>query len=49
MWCTTSKPTSIPSKSEGKAEVKLAGRTFTIEKQFLEDVASQNISRASGR
>jgi alpha/beta superfamily hydrolase len=34
---------------DGKAEVKLAGRTFTIEKQFLEDVASQNISQRIGR
>ncbi|MBO6674907.1 MAG: OsmC family protein [Rhizobiales bacterium] len=33
---------------DGKAEVKLAGRTFTIEKQFLEDVASQNISQRIG-
>lgn len=30
---------------DGKAEVNLAGRTFTIEKQFLDDVASQNISQ----
>lgn len=29
---------------DGKAEVNLAGRTFTIEKQFLEDVAKQNLS-----
>jgi uncharacterized OsmC-like protein/fermentation-respiration switch protein FrsA (DUF1100 family) len=27
---------------EGKAEVKLAGRTFTITKQFLDDIAGQN-------
>jgi putative redox protein len=29
---------------DGKAQVNLAGRTFTIEKQFLDDVASQNIT-----
>ncbi|MFK7791762.1 MAG: alpha/beta fold hydrolase [Devosiaceae bacterium] len=29
---------------DGKAQVSLAGRTFTIEKQFLDDVASQNIT-----
>lgn len=33
---------------DGKAEVSLAGRTFTIEKQFLEDVASQNLSARIG-
>ncbi|MBV6658332.1 MAG: alpha/beta fold hydrolase [Devosiaceae bacterium] len=30
-------------EQEGKAEVTLAGRKFTIEKQFLDDVASQNV------
>lgn len=30
---------------DGKAEVSLSGRTFTIEKQFLEDVAKQNITQ----
>ncbi|MEM6382487.1 MAG: bifunctional alpha/beta hydrolase/OsmC family protein [Pseudomonadota bacterium] len=35
-------------EAEGKAEVKLAGRTFTIEKQFLDDVASQNLEPRIG-
>ena len=29
---------------EGRAEVSLAGRTFTIEKQFLDDLEGQNIA-----
>ncbi len=33
---------------EGKAEVSLAGRKFTIEKQFLEDVAQQNLAERIG-
>ncbi|MEM1284879.1 MAG: alpha/beta fold hydrolase [Pseudomonadota bacterium] len=31
-------------EQDGKAEVTLAGRTFTIEKQFLEDVSKQNLT-----
>lgn len=30
--------------SKGQAEVMLAGRKFTIKKQFLEDIANQNMS-----
>ncbi len=31
---------------EGKAQVTLAGRAFTIKKQFLDDIASQNLTQA---
>ena len=31
-------------EQDGKAEVTLAGRKFTIEKQFLDDVARQNLT-----
>ena len=31
-------------KRDGKAQVSLAGRPFTIEKQFVEDVQSNNLS-----
>ncbi|MEL7028812.1 MAG: OsmC family protein, partial [Pseudomonadota bacterium] len=34
-------------KSEGVAEVSLAGRPFTIKKQFLEDISSQNVLEAA--
>ncbi|MBC2858870.1 bifunctional alpha/beta hydrolase/OsmC family protein [Stappia sp. 28M-7] len=30
-------------RSQGRAEVELAGRRFTIEKQFLDDIAEQNV------
>ena len=33
-------------KEKGEAEVSLAGRPFTIKKQFLDDVAGQNIEEA---
>ncbi|MEM6711451.1 MAG: alpha/beta fold hydrolase [Pseudomonadota bacterium] len=33
---------------DGKAEVTLAGRQFTIKKQFLEDVAKQNLAERVG-
>ena len=34
--------------ADGLAEVTLAGRSFTIEKQFIEDVAAQNLRDAIG-
>ena len=34
---------------EGKADVTLGNRTFTIKKQFLEDIDSQNVLSAIGR
>jgi len=33
-------------ESDGEAEVKLAGRPFTIKKQFLDDIKSQDIRHA---
>ena len=30
-------------ESQGQAEVQLAGRTFSIQKQFLDDIAEQNL------
>ncbi|WP_428696193.1 bifunctional alpha/beta hydrolase/OsmC family protein [Stappia sp.] len=30
-------------REEGRAEVTLAGRSFTIEKQFLDDISAQNV------
>jgi len=33
-------------ETEGSAEVSLAGRPFTIKKQFLDDIKSQNIHKA---
>lgn len=36
-------------REKGRAEVTLAGRTFTIEKQFLEDIAAQNVRERVGR
>ncbi len=30
-------------REDGKAEVQLGNRTFTIKKQFLEDITSQNV------
>ena len=39
-------------QTQGEAEVKLAGRTFTIKRQFLEDLAEQRMSekiRALGK
>ena len=35
-------------ESEGVAEVVLAGRTFTIKRQFLEDIASQRLADRIG-
>ena len=32
-------------KDQGQAEVNLAGRTFTIKQQFLEDISTQNLAR----
>jgi putative redox protein len=34
-------------ESEGTARVTLAGRTFTIQKQFLDDIRSQNVLEAA--
>ena len=36
-------------EADGEAEVKLAGRSFTIKKQFLEDIAGQRLADAIGR
>ena len=36
-------------EAQGEAEVTLAGRTFRIQKQFLEDIESQRLSDAIGR
>jgi uncharacterized OsmC-like protein/esterase/lipase len=33
-------------EAEGEANVTLAGRAFTIKKQFLDDISSQNLSKA---
>jgi uncharacterized OsmC-like protein len=30
-------------REKGRAEVRLAGRSFTIEKQFLDDISAQNV------
>ena len=35
-------------EEKGEAEVDLAGRKFTIQKQFLDDIGSQNMKRAIG-
>ena len=35
-------------EAEGAAEVKLAGRTFTIRRQFLEDIAGQRLKARIG-
>lgn len=34
-------------ETEGEAEVELAGRTFLLKRQFLEDVRGSNVSRAA--
>ncbi len=36
-------------KSEGEAEVQLVGRSFRIRRQFLDDIANQNVSAAIGK
>lgn len=36
-------------RDEGRAEVTLAGRAFTIEKQFLDDLAAQNVRERAAR
>ncbi|MEM9478334.1 MAG: alpha/beta fold hydrolase [Verrucomicrobiota bacterium] len=36
-------------ESDGKAEVSLGGRKFTIKKQFIEDITSQNVLAALGQ
>ena len=35
-------------EAEGEAEVRLAGRTFTIRRQFLEDIAGQRLKARIG-
>ncbi len=35
-------------EAEGKARVEIAGRSFTIKKQFIEDIREQNLSAAIG-
>lgn len=36
-------------ESEGEAEVELVGRSFRIRRQFLDDIANQNVSAATGK
>lgn len=36
-------------EADGEAEVKLAGRPFTIKKQFLEDIAGQRLADGIGK
>ncbi|MEQ9199799.1 MAG: alpha/beta fold hydrolase, partial [Rhodospirillales bacterium] len=36
-------------ESKGEAEVQLVGRSFRIRRQFLDDIASQNVSSAIGK
>ena len=41
-------PARAEIEAEGEAEVTLAGRTFRIKKQFLEDIASSKLESAIG-
>ena len=34
-------------ESQGEAEVELAGRRFTIRRQFLDDIRGQNLEKGS--
>ena len=43
MWLTYLKATKIKIEAEGSAEVKLAGRSFTIKKQFIDDLKGTEI------